>query len=75
MSADTKFVADLQDNLRGCVPKCKTDSESSSMVQKDAYDKGVKHTVFPTGDLVLHYTPQLKPGEAGSFAKCGRDHM
>ena len=36
-------------------------------VPLDAYDKGVKHTVYQAGDLVLRYTPQLKPGEAGKF--------
>ena len=35
--------------------------------QKDAYNKKVKHAAFQTGDLVWHYTPQLKPGEAGRF--------
>ena len=35
--------------------------------QKDAYDKGVKHTVYQPGDLVLHYTAQLKPGKEASF--------
>ena len=35
--------------------------------QKDAYNKKVKHAVFQTGDLVWHYTLQLKPGEAGKF--------
>ena len=35
--------------------------------QKDAYNKGVKHAVFQTGDLVWCYTPQLKPGEAEKF--------
>ena len=35
--------------------------------QKDAYDKGVRHMVFQTGDLVLRYTPQLKPGVANKF--------
>ena len=35
--------------------------------QKDCYDKGVKHMVFRTGDLVLRYTPQLRPSEANKF--------
>ena len=32
--------------------------------QKDAYDKDIRNMVFQTGDLVLCYTPQLKPVEA-----------
>lgn len=35
--------------------------------QKDAYDKGVRHMGFEAGDLVLHYDPQLKPGEGNKF--------
>ena len=35
--------------------------------QKDAYDKGMKHTVYQPGDLVLRYTPQLKLGEGSKF--------
>lgn len=35
--------------------------------QIDAYDKGVRHMGFEAGDLVLHYDPKLKPGEANKF--------
>ena len=35
--------------------------------QKDAFDKGVKYTVYQPGDLVLHFSPQLKPGEPNKF--------
>ena len=31
---------------------------------KHAYDKDIRQMIFQTGDLVLHYTPPLKPGEA-----------
>ena len=27
----------------------------------------MKHTVYHPGDLVLRYTPQVKPGEASKF--------
>ena len=35
--------------------------------QKHAFDKEMRHMVFQAGDLVLHYNPQLKPGEASKF--------
>lgn len=41
--------------------------ESLQVAQKDGYNKGVKHMMFQTGDLVLRYTPQQKPGEANKF--------
>ena len=42
-------------------------SESLQVAQKDGYNKGVKDMMFQTGDLVLRYTPQQKPGEANKF--------
>ena len=33
-------------------------------LRKHAYDKDIRHMIFQTGDLVLRYTPPLKPGEA-----------
>ena len=35
--------------------------------QKDAFDKGVKYTVYQPGDLALCFSPQLKPGEPIKF--------
>ena len=35
--------------------------------QKDAFDKGVKCTVYQPGDLVLRFSPELKPGEPNKF--------
>lgn len=39
--------------------------------QKDVYDKGVRHMVFQAGDLVLHFDPQLKLGEANKLIASG----
>ena len=35
--------------------------------QKDTFDKGIRHTSYKPGDLVLRYSSQLKPGEAKKF--------
>ena len=37
--------------------------------QKDSYDRGIKHTTYKPGDLVLRYTPQLKDRESSKFHK------
>ena len=63
----TEFVADLQDHLEDAFRDVRQNLKVAQRRQKDAYDKGVKHTVYQAGDLVLRYTPQLKPGEAGKF--------
>ena len=63
----TEFVADLQDNFEAAYRSVRQNLKISQRRQKDAYDKGVKHTVYHPGDLVLRYTPQVKPGEARKF--------
>ena len=32
--------------------------------QEDTCDKDIRHMILQTGDLVLRYTPPLKPAEA-----------
>ena len=63
----TEFVEELRENLEGAHRDARQTLKVAQRRQKDAYDKGVKHTVYQAGDLVLRYTPQLKPGEAGKF--------
>lgn len=63
----TEFVAGLQENLEAAYQDVRQNLKVAQRRQKDAYDKGVKHTVYEAGDLVLRYTPQLKPGETSKF--------
>lgn len=63
----TEFAANLQEDLEGAYRDVRENLKVAQRRQKDAYDKGVKHTVYQPGDLVLRYTPQLRPGEASKF--------
>ena len=63
----SEFVSDLQSSLENAYRDVRESLQVAQRRQKDGYDKGVKHMVFQTGDLVLRYTPQLKPGEANKF--------
>ena len=62
----TDFVTDLERIYR-MHRDIRQNREVAQRRQKDAYDKGVKHTVYQPGDLVLRYTPQLEPGEGSKF--------
>ena len=63
----SEFVSDLQDRLETAYSDVRHSLKVGQRLQKDAYDKGVRHMAFRTGNLGLHYTPQLKPGEANKF--------
>ncbi|XP_078361889.1 uncharacterized protein LOC144646225 [Oculina patagonica] len=63
----TEFVADLHENLETAYRDVRQNLKVAQRRQKDAYDKGVKHTVYQAGDLVLRFSPELKPGEASKF--------
>ena len=63
----SEFVSDLQSSLETAYRDVRESLRAAQRRQKDCYDKGVKHMVFQTGDLVLRYTSQLKPGEANEF--------
>ena len=63
----TDFITDLEEDLQTAYRDVRQNLEVAQRRQKDAYDKGVKHTVYQPGDLVLRYTPQLKLGEGSKF--------
>ena len=63
----TDFVTDLEEDLQTSYRDVRQNLEVAQRRQKDAYDKGVKHSVYQPGDLVLRYTPQLEPGEGSKF--------
>ena len=63
----SEFVSDLQSSLETEYRDVRESLRAAQRRQKDCYDKSVKHMVFQTGDLVLRYTPQLKPGAANKF--------
>ena len=63
----SEFVSDLKSSLETAYRDVRESMRAAQRQQKDCYDKGVKHMVFQTGDLVLRYTPQLKPGDASKF--------
>ena len=65
----TDFVTDLEEDLQTSYRDVRQNLEVAQRRQKDAYDKGVKHTVYQPGDLVLRYTPQLNSGEGSEFHK------
>ena len=65
----SECVADLQDNLETAYYAVRQNVKSAQRCQKDAYDKGVKHTVYHPGHLVLRYSPLIKPGEATKFLR------
>ena len=63
----SEFVSDLQSSLETAYRDVRESLPAAHCQQKDCFDKGIKHIVFLTGDSVLRYTPQLKPGEANKF--------
>ena len=63
----TDFITDLEEDLQTAYRDVRQNLEVAQRRQKDAYDKGVKHTVYQPGDLVLRYAPQLEPGEGSKF--------
>lgn len=63
----SEFVSDLQDSLETAYRDVRQSLKVAQRRQKDTYDKGLRHMVFQTGDLVLRYIPQLKPREGNKF--------
>ena len=66
-STYTKFVVDLRERLIQAHQDVREKLKVAERRQKDAFDKGVKCTVYQQGDLVLRFSPQLKPGEPIKF--------
>ena len=63
----TDFITNLEEDLQTAYRDVRQNLEVAQRLQKDAYYKGVKHTIYQPGDLVLRYTPQLKPEEGSKF--------
>ena len=63
----TDFVSDLRDNLVSAFRNVRNHLAAAQKRQKDSFDKGVKHTLYNEGDLVLKTDPQLKLDEASKF--------
>ena len=66
-SSYTKFVVDLRERLIQAHQDVREKLKVAQRRQKDAFDKGVKYTVYQPRDLVLRFSPQLKPGEPNKF--------
>ena len=66
-STYTEFVVDLREKLVQAHQDVKEKLKVAQRRQKDAFDKGVKYTVYQPGDLVLRFSPELKPGEPNKF--------
>ena len=62
-----KFVVDLRERLIQAHQDVREKLKVAQRRQKDAFDKGVKCTVYQPGDLVLRFSPELKPGEPNKF--------
>ena len=71
----SEFVSDLQSSLETASRDVRESLRVAQRRQKDCYDKGVKLMVFQTGDLVLCYISQLKPGEVNKFHRSWRAHL
>ncbi|KAK3727755.1 hypothetical protein QZH41_005220 [Actinostola sp. cb2023] len=63
----SESVSELRNKLAKGYEDVRTNQQAAQRRQKDAFDKGVRHTVYEPGDLVLRYSPQLTPGEASKF--------
>ncbi|KAK3725843.1 hypothetical protein QZH41_014068 [Actinostola sp. cb2023] len=63
----SESVSELRNKLAKGYEDVRTNLQAAQRRQKDAFDKGVRHTVYEPGDLVLRYSPQLTPGEASKF--------
>lgn len=59
-----EFVSELHDRLSTANHYMRQSLQVAQHQQKDAYDKDIRNMAYQTGDLVLRYTPQLKPSEA-----------
>ena len=66
-STYTKFLVDLCERLIQAHQDVREKLKVAQHHQKDAFDKGVRYTVYQPGDLVLHFSPQIKPGEPNKF--------
>ena len=66
----SEFASNLQDDLEASYRDVRNKLQLAQQRQKDAYDKGIKHSTYQPGDLVLRYAPQLKTGEASKFPNC-----
>ena len=66
-STYTKFVVDLRERLIQAHQDVREKLKVAQRRQKDAFDKGVKYTVYQPGDLVLRFSPQIKPSEPNKF--------
>ena len=66
-SSYTEFVVDLHEKLVQAHQDVREKLKLAQRRQKDAFDKGVKYTVYQPGDLVLRFSPKLKPGELNKF--------
>ena len=66
-STYTEFVVDLRGKLVQAHQDVREKLKVTQRRQKDAFDKGVKCTVYQPGDLVLRFSPELKPGEPNKF--------
>ena len=49
-----QITSDVQDRLETAYRDMRQSLQVAQRREKDAYDKGVKHVPFQTGDLVLH---------------------
>ena len=72
-STYTVFVVDLRGKLVQAHQVVREKLKVAQRRQKDAFDKGVKYTVYQPGDLVLQFSPELKPGEPNKFHRKGED--
>ena len=66
-STYTTFVVDLRERLIQAHQDVREKLKVAQRRQKDAFDKGLKYTVYQRGELVLRFSPQLKPGESNKF--------
>ena len=66
-STYTEFVVDLREKLVQAHQYVREKPKEAQRRQKDAFDKGVKYTVYQPGALVLRFSPELKPGEPNKF--------
>ena len=62
-STYTEFVVDLREKLVQAHQDVREKLKVAQRRQKDAFDKGVKNTVYQPDALVLRFSPELKPGE------------
>ena len=66
-STYTEFVFDFREKLVQAHQDVREKLKVAQRRQKDAFDKGVKYTVYQPGALVSWFSPELKPGEPNKF--------